>query len=79
MQLEESYFVEVTKLMDCVDNKDNPIIQIVITHQHNTISAMLHTVRSLKRQLHRGKRQIYTITAQKIRQGKRMHGQFHVT
>lgn len=32
MQLEETYVVEITKLMEYVDSKEDPLIQIVRTH-----------------------------------------------
>ena len=41
MQLGEAYVAEITKLMEYVDNKEYPLIQIVRTHHHNINSAML--------------------------------------
>jgi len=35
MQLEEAYTVEITKLMEYVDSKEDPLIQIVRTHHRN--------------------------------------------
>ena len=35
IQLEEAYRVEITTLVEYVDRKDDPLIQIVRTHQHN--------------------------------------------
>jgi len=32
MQLEEAYIVEITKLVECVDRKEDPLIQIVRMH-----------------------------------------------
>ena len=43
MQLEAAYAVEITKLMEYVDRKEDPLIQVVRTHQHNTDSAVLQT------------------------------------
>jgi riboflavin synthase len=56
MQLEEAYAVEITNLMEYVDSKEDPLIQIVRTHHHIN-SAMLQTARRLKRESGRGKRQ----------------------
>jgi hypothetical protein len=50
MQLEEAYIVEVTKWMEYVDNKEDPLLQTVGTHQHNTNSAMLQTAGNLKKE-----------------------------
>ena len=46
MQLEAAHAVEITKLVEFV--KEDPLIQIVRTHQHNTDSAVLQTARCLK-------------------------------
>jgi len=48
MQLEAVHSVEITKLVEYVDKKEDPLIQVVRTHQHNTNSAVLETVRCLK-------------------------------
>jgi len=42
-QLQEAWVVEISKLMECVDSKKNPLIQIVRTHQHNTDTTVLQT------------------------------------
>jgi hypothetical protein len=34
MQLEAAHTVEVTKLVEYVDRKEDPLIQVVRTHQH---------------------------------------------
>jgi hypothetical protein len=47
MQLEEAYPIEITKLVEYVDNKEDTLIQIVGRHQHNINSAMLQTARRL--------------------------------
>ena len=59
MQLEEAYIIEITKLMEyvLVDSSEDPLLQMVRTHQNNTNSAMVQTARSLKRELQRGTRQ----------------------
>jgi len=48
MQLEAAHAVEITKLVEYVDRKEDPVIQVVRTHQHNTDSAVLQTARYLK-------------------------------
>jgi len=48
MQLEVVHAVEITKLVEYVDRKADPLIQVVRTHQHNTDSAVLQTARCLK-------------------------------
>ena len=53
MQLEAAHAVEITKLFEYVDRKEDPLIQVVRTHQHNTDSAMLQTARCLKAEVKR--------------------------
>jgi hypothetical protein len=47
MQLEAAHAVEITKVMEYVDRKEDPVIQVVRSHQHYTESAVLHTTRCL--------------------------------
>ena len=53
MQLEAAHTAEITKLMEYVDRKEDPLIQVVRTHQHNTNSAVLQTARYLKAEVQR--------------------------
>jgi hypothetical protein len=74
MQLEEGYVVEIIKLVQCVDSKEDPLIQTVRARQHNINSAVLQTARRLKR----GTRQINDSIAEKTKERwreKNMHGQ----
>jgi len=48
MQLEAAHAAEITKLLDYVDRKEDPLIQVVRTHQHNTNSAVLQMARCMK-------------------------------
>jgi hypothetical protein len=41
MQVEGAYIAETLNLVEHVENKEDPLIQIVRTHQHNTNSALL--------------------------------------
>ena len=78
MQLEEAYAVEITKLVEYVESKEDPLIQIVRTHQHNINSAVLQTTRRLKTDVQTGTRQIKHSTAENTKErwrGKMMHGQ----
>jgi hypothetical protein len=43
-----AYIIEIKKLMEYVDSTEDPLIQIVRTHQNNTKSAMVQTARSLR-------------------------------
>jgi len=36
MQLEAAHAVEITKLVEYIDRKEDPLIQVVRTHQYNT-------------------------------------------
>jgi hypothetical protein len=79
MQLEEADIIEITKLMEYVDSTEDPLMQIVTTHQNNNNTAMARTARSLKRELQKGTRQIKDGIAEKTKErwwGKTMHRQF---
>jgi hypothetical protein len=57
MQLEEAYTVPITKLVEYIDRKEDPLIQFVRRHQHNINSAVLQTARYLKTAVQRGTKQ----------------------
>ena len=76
MQLEAAHAVEI-KLMEYVDMKEDPLIQVVRTHQHNTNSSVLQTARCLKAEVQR-ETKIKESIVEKTKErwhGKRMHGQ----
>jgi len=78
MQLETAYAVEITKLVDYVDRKGDPLLQVVRTHQHNTDSALLQTARCLMTEVQKETRKIKDNIEEKTKEkwyGKRMHGQ----
>jgi hypothetical protein len=65
-------------MVDYVDRKEDPLTQVVRTHQRNTDLAGLQTARRLKIQVQRETREIKDSIAEKTKvrwQGKRMHGQ----
>ena len=66
MQLEAAYAVEITKLMEYVDRKEDPLIQVVRTHQHNTDSAVLPII-CLKAEVQRETREIKESIAEKTK------------
>ena len=70
MQLEEAYTVEITKLGQYVDRKEDPLIKIVRTHGNIINSAVLQTARRLKTEVQRGTRQIKDSIAKKTKDGK---------
>jgi len=53
MQIEGACIASVMKTMEYVDSKENPLIQIVRTHQHHTNSTLLQTVNNFKKFFHR--------------------------
>jgi len=64
--------------VEYVDRKEDPLIQVVGTHQHNTDSAVLQTARYLKTEVQRETRKMKDSIAEKTKErwhGKRMHGQ----
>jgi len=78
MQLEAAHAVEITKLVEYVVRKEDPLIQVVRTHQHNTDSAVLQAAKCLKTEVQKERRKIKESIAEKTKerwQGKRMHGQ----
>jgi len=58
MQLEAGLAVEITKLVDYLDRKEDPLIQFVRTQQHNTDSAVLQKARCLKTEVKNETRKI---------------------
>jgi site-specific recombinase XerD len=65
--------------VEYVENKEDLLIQIVRTHQHNTNSALLQTANKFKKFFKRERKQIKNIITQNIKEKwkeKRMHGQF---
>ena len=78
MQLEAAHAVEIIKLAEYVDMKEDPLIQVVRTHQHNTDSVVLQRARCLKTEVQKETRKVKGSIAEKTKerwQGKRMHGQ----
>jgi len=78
MQLEAAHAVEITKMVEYLDRKKDPLIHLVRTHQHNTDSAVLQTARYLNTEVQREKRKMKESIAEKTKErwhGKRMHGQ----
>ena len=78
MKLEAAHAVKITKLVEYVDREEDPLIQVVRTHQHNTDSAVLQTARCLKAEAQRETRKMKDSIMEKTKQRwhrKRMHGQ----
>jgi hypothetical protein len=78
MQLEAAHAVEITKLVEYVEMKEDPLIQVVRTHQHNTDLAVLKTARYLKTEGQRETRKMKNSIVEKTKERwhvKRMHGQ----
>jgi hypothetical protein len=78
MQLEAAHAVEITKLVKYIDSKEDPLIQIVRTHQHTVNSAVLQTARRLQTEVQRETRNMKDSIMEKTKErwhGKRMHGQ----
>jgi hypothetical protein len=79
MKLEAAHAVEITNLAEYVDRKEDPLIQIVRIHHHNTNSAMLQTARYLRTEVQRETRKMKNIITDKTKEKwreKRMHGQW---
>ena len=67
MQLEAAHAVEITKLAEYVDRKEDPLVQVVRTHQHNTDSAVLQTARCLKTEVQKETRKMKDSIAEKTK------------
>ena len=81
MQLGAAHAVEITKLVEYVEKKEDPLIQVVRTHQHNTDSAVLETARCLKIEVQRETRKMKDSIAEKTNDGtgRGCMGNCHVT
>jgi len=78
MQFEADHAKEFAKLAEYVDRKEDPLIQVVRTHQHNTNSTVLQTARCLKTEVQKETRKMKDSIPEKTKErwhGKRMHGQ----
>ena len=78
MQLEAAHTVEITKLVEYVDRKEDTLRQVVRTHQHNTDSAVLQAVGCLKTEVQKETRKLKDRMAEKTKQrwqSKRLDGQ----
>jgi len=67
MQLEADHEVEITKLVEYVDRKEDPLKQVVRTHQHNTNSAVLQTAICLKTEVQKETRKVKDSLAEKTK------------
>ena len=64
--------------MEYVDGKEEPLIQVARTHQHNTDSTVLQTAKCLKTEVQKETRKMKDRIAEKTKErwhGKRMYGQ----
>jgi hypothetical protein len=66
MQVEGAYTAETVKMVEYVESKDDPLKQIVGTHQHNTDSTLFQTVNIFKKSFQRESKQIKTMIALNI-------------
>jgi hypothetical protein len=79
MQIEGAYVTEVIKLKEYVEHTEDPLMQIIRTHQHNTSATLFHTATSLQKSLQSDMKQIKTTIAKNLKErleAKRLHGQF---
>jgi hypothetical protein len=63
-QITEAYVVGITKLVEYVDSKKDPLMRIVRKHQHTFNSTMLPSAKPLKIELQREARKIKDRIAQ---------------
>jgi hypothetical protein len=67
MQVEGAHIAETVNLVEYVESKEDPLIQIVRTHQHNTNSALLQTANEFKKSFQSETKQIRNILTQNIK------------
>jgi carboxypeptidase C (cathepsin A) len=58
MQVEGAYITETLNLVEYVESKEDPLIQTVRTHQHNTHSALLQTANKFNKSFRSETKQI---------------------
>ena len=58
MQPVAAHAVEIIKFTEYVDRNEDPLIQVVRTHQHNTDSAVLQAARCLKTEVQKETRKM---------------------
>jgi hypothetical protein len=66
-------------LEEYVEHTEDPMMQIVRTHQHNTSSTLFHTANNLQKSLQSDTKQIKTTIARNLKErceAKTLHGQF---
>jgi hypothetical protein len=66
IQLEET--LEILKLIENVESKEDPLIRIVRTHQHKTNLTILQNARNLKKKLQKRTRQLQDIIKRKTKE-----------
>jgi len=66
----KAYAVQIRKLLEYVDRKEDPLIQIVRLHQHIINSPVIQTAGCLKTEIQRGTRQIKGSIAEKMKNGE---------
>jgi hypothetical protein len=78
MQVEGTYIAETIKLVEYVESKEDPLTQIVRTHQHNTNSTLFQTANKFKKSYQSETKQIRNMIAQNIKEKfeETMHGHF---
>ena len=74
MKIEAAHVAEITKLVEYADRKEDPLMQVVRTHQHNIDSAALQTARRLKAEVQRETRKIKDSIADKTKKDGKGRG-----
>jgi hypothetical protein len=68
VQIEGAHIAEVTKLMEYVDSKEDPLIKSVRIHQYHKHSTLLETVKNFKKSFQSGTNQVKNIISQNIKE-----------
>jgi hypothetical protein len=67
MQVEGAYIAETLNLVEYVESKEDPLIQIIRTHQHNTNSALLQAANKFKKSFQSETNEIKNIITHNIK------------
>jgi hypothetical protein len=68
MQIQGAYITEVIKIKEYVEHTEDPLMQIVRTHQHNTSSTLFHTATNPRKSLQSDMKQIKTTITRNLKE-----------
>jgi len=67
MQIEGGYITEAVMMIEYIESTEDPLIQIVSTHQHHTNSVLLHKVKNFTKAFQSETKQTEKVITQSIK------------